>query len=105
MLKRISTEATLQAWQAGLATVVDIRDPQSYAMGHIPGSFHLTDATLPDLLQQVEEETPVIVVCYHGISSQGAAQYLLGQGYADVASMDGGFTAWAHQYPDHIARL
>ncbi|MCV6069119.1 sulfurtransferase, partial [Escherichia coli] len=31
---------------------------------------------------------------YHGISSQGAAQYLVNQGFEQVYSVDGGFEAW-----------
>lgn len=100
--KRIPLQKAHQQWAAGSAKVADIRDPQAFAMGHIPGAFHLTDATLNDFLQQVDEDDAVLVVCYHGISSQGAAQYLLQQGLTNVASMDGGFTAWAHEFPDAI---
>jgi thiosulfate sulfurtransferase len=39
------------------------------------------------------------VVCYHGHSSQGAAQFMLQQGFAEVYSMDGGFTEWAKVQP------
>lgn len=100
--KRISLQQAHQQWAGGEAKVVDIRDAQSFAMGHIPGAYHLTDASLMPLLQEVADEDPVIVVCYHGISSQGAAQYLLQQGLEDVSSMDGGFTAWAHEFPDAV---
>ncbi len=36
-------------------------------------------------------------MCYHGISSQGAAQYLINQGFDAVYSVDGGFEAWHRQ--------
>lgn len=39
-------------------------------------------------------DSPLVVVCYHGISSQNAAQYLHEQGFDDVYSLDGGFQAW-----------
>ena len=48
-------------------------------------------------MQQTDFETPVVVVCYHGNSSQGAAQYLAQQGFETVFSMDGGFEAWRSQ--------
>ncbi len=44
-------------------------------------------------------DTPVMVMCYHGNSSKGAAQYLLQQGYDVVYSIDGGFEAWQRQFP------
>ena len=36
--------------------------------------------------------------------SQGAASYLVEQGFEDVYSMDGGFTAWEAAYKDKVAR-
>ena len=78
--------------------IVDIRDPQSFADAHIEDSLHLTDATLGHFMQQTDFDTPVVVVCYHGRSSQGAAQYLVEQGFEEVYSMDGGFEAWRREY-------
>ena len=45
-------------------------------------------------MNDVEFEQPILVMCYHGISSQGAAQYLVNQGFEQVYSVDGGFEAW-----------
>ncbi|MGL5628515.1 MAG: rhodanese-like domain-containing protein, partial [Plesiomonas shigelloides] len=42
---------------------------------------------------------PVIVMCYHGNSSQGAAQYLVNQGFDEVYSLNGGFEAWRKVAP------
>jgi thiosulfate sulfurtransferase len=50
-------------------------------------------------MDEVDFDTPVIVICYHGNSSQGAAQYLLQQGYDQVYSLDGGFEAWRKEFP------
>ncbi|MGR5178553.1 thiosulfate sulfurtransferase GlpE [Vibrio parahaemolyticus] len=76
------------------ARLVDIRDPQSFTVAHAAGAFHLTNDTIVDFMQQVEFDVPVLVMCYHGVSSQGAAQYLLNQGFEQVYSVDGGFEAW-----------
>ena len=78
----------------GRARLVDIRDPQSFAQAHAEGAFHLTNDTLVSFTNEVDYETPVVVMCYHGISSQGAAQYLINQGFEEVYSLDGGFEAW-----------
>ncbi|MDP5292820.1 thiosulfate sulfurtransferase GlpE [Oceanimonas sp. CHS3-5] len=78
----------------GRARLVDIRDPQSFAQAHAEGAFHLTNDSLVTFTNEVDYDTPVIVMCYHGISSQGAAQYLVNQGFEEVYSLDGGFEAW-----------
>jgi len=76
------------------ARLVDIRDPQSFAVAHPQTAFHLTNDTMVAFMDEVEFEQPVLVMCYHGISSQGAAQYLVNQGFEEVYSVDGGFEAW-----------
>lgn len=78
----------------GDAKLVDIRDPQSFSVSHPKSAFHLTNDTMVALMDEVEFEQPILVMCYHGISSQGAAQYLVNQGYEQVYSVDGGFEAW-----------
>ncbi|MFD1800821.1 thiosulfate sulfurtransferase GlpE [Mixta tenebrionis] len=84
------------------ALLVDVRDPQSFAAGHAKGAFHLTNDTLNHFMQQADFATPVLVMCYHGNSSKGAAQYLIHQGFEQVYSIDGGFDAWRTAYPQLV---
>lgn len=84
--------------------VVDIRDPLSFNGGHIPGSLHLDNATVGGFIDRTPTTRPVVVVCYHGHSSQQAADWLSGQGFEKVYSLDGGFTHWAHCYPETVER-
>lgn len=77
---------------------VDIRDPGSYRAAHIPGALHLHDGNIQDFLQKTDKDQPVVVYCYHGNSSLGAAAFLLENGFKDVASMSGGFEAWRQAY-------
>lgn len=78
----------------GEAKLVDIRDPQSFAVAHPESAYHLTNDSIVQLMNEVEFDQPILVMCYHGISSQGAAQYLVNQGFEQVYSVDGGFEAW-----------
>ena len=95
----IDVQKTEQMMQQDQAAIVDIRDEQSFVAGHMPGAYHLTNGSLHDFTQQTDFDKPVIVVCYHGISSQQAAQFLIHQGYEQVYSMDGGFEAWRQVFP------
>ncbi len=67
----------------GKAQLVDIRDPQSFAMGHATGAQHLTNDTLGAFMRDNGIDQPVMVMCYHGNSSKGAAQFLFSQGFSD----------------------
>lgn len=82
--------------------IVDIRDPQSYAMGHIPGALRLDNSNVAKFIGETQTDKPVLVVCYHGNSSQGAAQYLAEQGFREVYSLNGGFEFWRVQFPEKV---
>lgn len=84
--------------------VVDIRDANAFAAGHIPGAIHLTNESIGDFMRDADFDAPTVVCCYHGISSQPAAEYLISQDFTDVYSLDGGFVHWQTQYPEIIER-
>jgi len=86
------------------AQIVDIRDGASFQTLHITGATHLDNFSLPDYLAQADLDLPLIVCCYHGISSQSAAAYLAQQGFDQVYSLDGGFEAWQAQCPEQCSR-
>ncbi len=75
--------------------IVDIRDDESYEAGHIEGAVHLHNSNLHDFLQSADPEIPVLVCCYHGHMSQGAAAFFIEQGFEQALSLDGGYEAWS----------
>lgn len=97
--KRISITETYELMANGSTQVVDIRDEQSYRMSHMPGATHLSNDNIQEYIAAADLDAPLVVVCYHGHSSQSAAQFLFDQGFEEVFSMDGGFEAWRSQFP------
>ncbi|MCH8536269.1 MAG: thiosulfate sulfurtransferase GlpE [Alkalimonas sp.] len=97
--KHISVTETADRLARQEVVIADIRDEQSFASAHIDGAYHLTSTRLADFMQQHDFDAPVVVVCYHGNSSQGAAQYLVQQGFDEVYSMDGGMAVWQQTHP------
>jgi|SRR5690606_24470638 thiosulfate sulfurtransferase len=100
--QRISPQQAQLLREQG-AVVVDIRDPQSFAASHIADSRHLDNHSLHDFITRADLDAPLIVTCYHGNSSQSAAAYLVGQGFSQVYSLDGGFELWRATYPEQTA--
>ncbi|MDF1764375.1 MAG: thiosulfate sulfurtransferase GlpE [Oleibacter sp.] len=92
--KRIQIATARPQIEQKTATVIDIRDPQSYESGHICNAVHISNDNIQEFMQTTSKDTPIIVCCYHGNSSQSAAQFLVDQGFQDVASLDGGFEMW-----------
>ncbi len=94
--KRINCQQAreLMAETNNQVQVVDIRDEESFAQGHIDGAFHLHNSNVQDFLQDADMGKPLLVVCYHGNMSQSAAAYFAEQGFEQAYSLDGGFEAW-----------
>jgi thiosulfate sulfurtransferase len=74
--------------------LVDIRDPQSFADGHIPGAENRPAQRLDASVFEEEWPDEVVVSCYVGKSSKRIAQILDSNLDADVASLRGGFEGW-----------
>jgi thiosulfate sulfurtransferase len=94
MFKEISAQKAQEMVEEDSANVVDIRNPGSYAAGHIPNAVSLNDGNVKEYIESADKEKPLIVCCYHGNSSRGAAEYLSQNGFKEVYSMTGGFEAW-----------
>jgi thiosulfate sulfurtransferase len=77
---------------------VDVRDPGSYKAAHIRGALLLHDGNVQEFMQNTDKNADVVVYCYHGNSSLGAAAYFIENGFKNVASMSGGFEAWRQIY-------
>lgn len=94
--RRISADTALDLLEtlgtgSGKAVLFDIRDPGSFGAGHHPAALPLSDANLPAYLASLDRSTTLLVCCYHGNSSQGAARFLADQGFASACSIDGGW--------------
>ena len=87
--------ASAQSLPPAEVTFIDVRDPSSLASAHIPGAQHINDHNIADFVANADKHKQVIVYCYHGYSSVGGAGYLIEQGFQDVSSLEGGFTAWS----------
>src|SRR6516164_4676588 len=74
--------------------VVDVREPEEFANGHVPGAVNLPQADLATRLDEVPPDRPVFVICQGGFRSLRAAQFLRQRGISDVASVQGGTEAW-----------
>lgn len=92
--KHLSVNQLLQMTEAQPVQIVDIRDGNSFTNGHIAGATNLNNENLAQFISQADMDSPLVVVCYHGMSSQNTAQYLCEQGFDDVYSLDGGYSAW-----------
>ncbi|WP_339338851.1 thiosulfate sulfurtransferase GlpE [uncultured Oceanicoccus sp.] len=96
--KRISTTEAKALIDTRNTRIVDVRDRQSFQNGHIEGAVLLDNNNVDSFIDTTTNDTPIIVYCYHGNSSQNAGQFLAEKGFTEVYSIDGGFELWRTQY-------
>lgn len=104
MVKQLSPAEAEPLLADGNLLVIDVRDQSSFDGGHIEGAIQLSVADMRGFCQTTPKNKPILVYCYHGISSQAVGQYLQDQGFLTVYSLMGGFEKWqAHHRPtsDH----
>ena len=97
--RRIPIDQAQAMLAAGDCQLADIRDEQSYQLGHIEGAVHLSNHNLQQFVEDADPDKALIIYCYHGNSSQSAAQYFVEKDFTEVYSMDGGFEEWRQRYP------
>lgn len=78
--------------------LIDIRDSESFAESHDNRSININNENLGSFISDTPKEYPILVLCYHGNSSQSIASYLFSQGFTDVYSIDGGYEEWRDEF-------
>ena len=79
------------------AVIVDVREPEEWGAGHIPGAVHVPKSYLESRIEGAvpDHAKHVVLYCASGNRSAWAARTLIEDlGYEHVESMTGGFTLW-----------
>jgi len=92
----LDTDAMRALTTQGEAMIVDVRKPEEYRAGHVPGAVNIP---LDDLEASAEalpgdHDAPVVTVCNRGNISLNGLLVLKSLGYSNVRSLEGGTTAW-----------
>ena len=90
----LSAEGLPELLSGGDALLLDCRQAHDYQAGHLDGAIHADEASLGALLREGDRNRPVVVYCYHGISSQHLAQALAEAGFGRSYSLAGGYQGW-----------
>lgn len=82
----------LESKKRGGARLVDGREREEYAAGHVPGALNLP---LSELVGREDEIGPnTVLICASGHRSSQAAASLASQGKAGLMNLSGGTAAW-----------
>ena len=95
-VQEISPQDAATALKHGDTLLIDVRDPDDWEEGHIPGAKNFSRGTVELEIEEAAPDlsTPIITHCGGGGRSALAAESLQRMGYKNVKSLAGGFKAW-----------
>ena len=84
------------------ALILDVREPDEYEEGAIPGAIHIPRGHLEAQIEGriLDKSAPIVVYCAGGVRSAFAAKTMEELGYTNVMSMEGGFGRWKDEGRD-----
>lgn len=95
---KISAQEAKEMMDQGNVSIVDVRTPQEYSEGHIPGAVNVPnekiEKTEPEQLK--DKDAVLLVYCRSGRRSKEAADKLIELGYTQVYDF-GGIIDWTYE--------
>ncbi|WP_409329864.1 rhodanese-like domain-containing protein [Trujillonella humicola] len=93
MIPEIDPTTLAVRLRAGAVLVLDVREPDEYRRGHVPGARNLPLGRLRSQVAGLRPGVPVYVVCQSGRRSAEATAFLRTAG-VDATNVAGGTAAW-----------
>lgn len=75
--------------------MIDVREPEEYAEGHIPGVKLVPLGELPQRYHELDPAQEIVLVCRSGNRSGRAQEWLWLRGLRSTYNLVGGMLAWA----------
>lgn len=97
-LEPVPPEELLERIRQGLVTVIDVRPPEEYAAGHLPGAINLPLSELEHRVGDLDADREVVAYCRgpHCVLAFDAVALLRDKGLA-ASRLDGGLPEWRHK--------
>lgn len=94
-LEPVKRDELIQRVRQGLVTVIDVRPPEEYAAGHLPGAINIPPDELEQRLKALSPDQEVVAYCRgpHCVFSFDAVEKLRQQGVS-ASRLEDGFPEW-----------
>jgi len=80
--------------QNSKAMLIDVREPNEFARGHIEGAVNMPLSHLASRSGSIPRDKTLFLYCQSGIRSQQAGRMLSGKGFTELVNLRGGISAW-----------
>jgi len=103
----LSQDAFLALPQSGdkAPFVLDVRAPEEYVTGHVPGAVNIPHDQIAARLAEVPKDKDVVLYCRSGRRAAMAGEVLSGNGYTRLQHLEGDIVGWQEkQRPVEVPR-
>ncbi|MBS1625053.1 MAG: rhodanese-like domain-containing protein [Bacteroidetes bacterium] len=83
--------------------LIDVREPQEAEICQIGGML-IPMNTIPDHMDEIAKDKPVVIHCRSGARSGRIVEYLESQGFDNLYNLKGGILAWADEIDPEMAK-
>jgi rhodanese-related sulfurtransferase len=96
IVKTVSNKEVQDLLKNPQVTVLDVRSPQEYKAGHIPGAINcdVNGESFESCTSTLDKNKPYIVYCAAGVRSTKAVEYLSEKGFEHLFNLKSGFNNW-----------
>jgi molybdopterin/thiamine biosynthesis adenylyltransferase/rhodanese-related sulfurtransferase/molybdopterin converting factor small subunit len=84
--------------------LLDVREPNEFKIGRIPGSTLIPLGEVPQRYQEIPKDKEIVVHCKMGGRSAKAAAFLRQQGFKSVKNLKGGILDWADKIDPSVPK-
>ena len=74
--------------------LLDVREPWEYEKCKLENSRLIPMRQIPSVLNELDPDQEIVVICHHGIRSRSVAAYLSSNEFSKVINLTGGIDAW-----------
>jgi rhodanese-related sulfurtransferase len=93
-VRSVTVDELAKRLQRGGAVVIDVREPNEFAAGHIGGAINVPLSKLAAGLGDLDRDAETFVICQSGRRSVTGARLLMRAGFKHVHNVAGGTSAW-----------
>jgi rhodanese-related sulfurtransferase len=94
MINAVSPQQAAELISRGELDLVDVREPQEWSTGHLPGARLIPLAKLKASPKAALPRDGIIFVCAAGVRSQAAAKAAEASGLSNLYNLTGGTRGW-----------
>jgi rhodanese-related sulfurtransferase len=91
---RITAAEAKTKIDTGAVQIVDVRTPEEYAGGHVPGAINIPHMTVVSRKGELAPDKELVFICQVGQRSALACEFAAAVGFKDLYNVEGGTDAW-----------